>query len=90
MFSFDNIKTAYFFIPAIPKMTLPPYIRPVKKTTLTYETAYAELQAILQALQSDAVQIDELSSTLARAAELIEFCRQRLRDADQEIQKLTA
>lgn len=56
---------------------------------LTYEAAYAELQQIVQELQGDAVGIDDLASRLARAQELIRFCRNRLRDIETEMDKIS-
>lgn len=55
---------------------------------LTYEAAYAELQQIVQELQGDAVGIDDLAARLARAQELIRFCRNRLRDIETEMDKI--
>jgi exodeoxyribonuclease VII small subunit len=55
---------------------------------LTYETAFAELQQLVQALQSEAVGIDDLTARLARATELIRFCRERLRLTEEEVAKL--
>ncbi len=56
---------------------------------LTYESAQAELQQIVQDLQNEAVGIDELAAKIARANELIRFCRERLRMTEVEIGKLT-
>jgi len=55
---------------------------------LNYESAQAELQQIVQDLQNEAVGIDELTAKIARAAELIRFCRERLRTTEEEIGKL--
>lgn len=55
----------------------------------TYESAYAELQQIVQALQREAVGIDELAEKIARAQELIRFCRDRLRMTEEAVGKLT-
>ena len=55
----------------------------------TYESAFAELQQIVRDLQDEAVGIDELSAKIARAAELVRFCRERLRMTEEEIGKLT-
>ncbi|MBN8685340.1 MAG: exodeoxyribonuclease VII small subunit [Chitinophagales bacterium] len=54
----------------------------------SYAAAYAELQEIVQALQSDAVGVDALSDQIARAAILIEYCRKRLRATEDELEKL--
>lgn len=55
---------------------------------LTYESAQAELQQIVQYLQSETVRIDELSDKIARANALIQFCRERLRLTEEEVAKL--
>ena len=55
---------------------------------LTYETAYAELQQIIQDLQGELVGIDDLAVRIARAQELIRFCRERLRQTEEEVGKL--
>ncbi len=55
----------------------------------TYASAYAELQQIVRDLQDEAVGIDELTAKIARAAELIRFCREKLRMTEEEMGKLT-
>lgn len=58
-------------------------------TSVTYESAFTELQQIVRELQEEAIGIDELTSKIARATELIRFCRERLRTTEDEIGKLT-
>ncbi|PHN06919.1 exodeoxyribonuclease VII small subunit [Flavilitoribacter nigricans] len=55
---------------------------------MTYEAAMGELQDIVDALQENTLGIDDLSERLQRAAELINFCRQKLRSTEEEIQGL--
>ena len=55
---------------------------------LTYEQALAELQAIVADLQEDAIGIDELADKSERAAELIRFCRERLRRTEERLETL--
>ena len=57
---------------------------------ITYESAFAELQQIVRELQDDAVSVDALTARIARAAELIRFCREKLRLTEEEMAKLTA
>lgn len=57
-------------------------------TTLTYESAYAELQQIMQQVQSETIGIDDLTAKIARASELIRFCRERLRMTEEEVKSL--
>lgn len=59
-----------------------------KPTELTYEAAYAELQEIVQALQEERISIDDLPAQIARAQVLIRFCRERLRQTEEEVGKL--
>lgn len=55
---------------------------------LTYEAAYAELQQIVQEIQNETVGIDDLTAKIARASELIRFCRERLRMTEEEVKSL--
>jgi len=55
----------------------------------SYESAFAELQQIVRDLQDESVSIDELTAKIARAAELIRFCREKLRLTEAEMAKLT-
>lgn len=59
-----------------------------KDDILSYESAQAELQEILHALQAETIPIDDLSNKIARANTLITFCRERLRMTEEEIAKL--
>ncbi|MCI4648574.1 exodeoxyribonuclease VII small subunit [Phaeodactylibacter sp.] len=52
---------------------------------LTYEEAIQELQETVAQLQEDEVNIDELSAKVKRAAELIAYCREKLRATETEI-----
>ncbi|WP_282773741.1 exodeoxyribonuclease VII small subunit [Phaeodactylibacter xiamenensis] len=52
---------------------------------LTYEEAIQELQETVTQLQEDEVNIDELSAKVKRAAELIAYCREKLRATEAEI-----
>jgi exodeoxyribonuclease VII small subunit len=53
--------------------------------TLTYEKAFAELQQIVQELQDETISIDLLSGKVARASELISFCKEKLRKTAEEV-----
>lgn len=52
---------------------------------LTYELAYAELNKILQVLQSADIGLEELTAHLKRAKELILFCREQLHLTEKEL-----
>ena len=58
------------------------------KKTLTYESAYSELAAIAQEMESESVSIDLLSEKVKRAAELVIFCQNKLRSTESEVNKI--
>lgn len=60
----------------------------MKTKILNYDDAYIELQQILSDIQQDVTGLDELSDKIKRAAELVNFCKQKLRSTELEIQKL--
>lgn len=55
---------------------------------LSYQSAFDELQDIVQALQNNAIGIDALPAALQRASELIRFCREHLRLTESKVQDL--
>ena len=56
---------------------------------ITYESAWTELQTIVRELQAETVSIDELSEKIERASVLANFCRERLRNTEEQLEKLT-
>lgn len=59
-----------------------------KKQPQSYEEAMKELQQIIQVLQSEAMNIDELSVKVKRSAALITFCKEKLRATESELNDL--
>ena len=57
---------------------------------IKYETAYAELQAIVRKMENDELDIDQMSEQLKRAQELIKLCKDKLTKTDEEIKKILA
>lgn len=55
------------------------------KDKLTYEQAMAQLQQILEELQSEQSSIDELTNKSKQAKELLEYCRAKLRGVEEEL-----
>jgi exodeoxyribonuclease VII small subunit len=64
----------------------------VKKTQepARYNEMMEELERILDQLESDSIDVDELSDRVKRASELIRLCRQRLVDSQTEIEQVVA
>ncbi len=63
-----------------------PQFTPVKE--LSYNQALAELESILQKMQSNECDIDQLASYTRRASELLHECRSRLTATEQELQSI--
>lgn len=55
-----------------------------------YAEALAELDAILRELDSSDVDVDHLADRVARAAELITLCREKITGAQLRIEQVTA
>ena len=51
-------------------------------TAITYKQATEELEAILRAIETDSVDVDELTEKVKRSSELIKICKQKLRHAE--------
>ncbi|MEY4904360.1 MAG: exodeoxyribonuclease small subunit [Bacteroidota bacterium] len=52
---------------------------------ITYESALSELQVIAQTLQNETVSLDDLNEKSRRAAELLAFCKEKLRTVETEV-----
>ena len=61
---------------------------PPKSPELTYRQAIEELETILRALETDAVDVDDLTTRVQRSAELIRLCKLKLRSAEQAIDQV--
>jgi exodeoxyribonuclease VII small subunit len=58
-----------------------------KNKELNYQDAVNELEAIVSAIEEDDLDIDKLSEEVKRALELIQYCREKLRNTEEDIQK---
>ena len=56
----------------------------------TYSEASAELDAILQEIESGALDLDLLSDKVERAASLLAICRQKLAATETKVKKVVA
>ncbi len=59
-------------------------------TELPYADALAELEQILDELEAGTADVDALTARVARAAELIALCRERIGAARLEIEQIVA
>ena len=56
--------------------------------TMTYAAAVAELEAILEGLEGNELDVDHLTAQVARAAELIGECRDRIAATRFEVERI--
>ena len=60
-----------------------------KKSSIdSYENAMKELQMIVDQLQEESIGIDELSEKVKRAADLIKYCKEKLRSTDKDLDNI--
>ena len=55
---------------------------------VSYNEAMAEVEQILSSLEKDNPDIDEMSRNVKRAVELLQICRKKLYQTDEEIKKV--
>jgi len=58
-----------------------------KAKEVSYESAMTELQQIVTDMQTEKIGIDDLSDKVKRAADLVQFCKTKLRAVEQDISK---
>ncbi len=58
------------------------------KQKIKYETAVKQIEEIVAKLENGEMDIDEMSTQLKKAQELITTCRKKLIDTDKEIKEL--
>ena len=54
----------------------------------TYNEAMAEMEEILEKIEDGELDVDELSGKVKRASELLRLCQSKLRDTEEEIDKI--
>lgn len=55
---------------------------------MTYDEAMSELKEILRELQEGRISMEALSGKVKRAAELVRYCKEKLRATEEEVEKL--
>jgi exodeoxyribonuclease VII small subunit len=55
---------------------------------MTYDEALAELRNILRELQEGQTGLEALGAKVKRAAELVQFCKEKLRSIEEEVENL--
>ncbi len=58
------------------------------KKTIKYSEAIKEVEEIVNQIESNELDIDELTEKIRRASELLRFCKEKLHSAEQEINNI--
>jgi exodeoxyribonuclease VII small subunit len=59
-----------------------------EQPNLTFRQAMDELEGILERVEGEEIDIDQLAAELARAAQLLELCRGKIRKAEVEVTQI--
>ena len=60
----------------------------MKKNELTYESALAELEAIVEKIEKGSLEISQLSPMLRRAQELLKYCKAQLLQVEKDVNSI--
>ena len=60
----------------------------MNKKTLSYNDAIAEIESIIEKIESDELDVDELTKNVKRVAELLNFCKKKLKNTEEEVQNI--
>lgn len=55
---------------------------------MNYEEAVQQLESIVQCMENDELDIDELTTELKKAQQLIKMCKAKLTKVDEDIKKI--
>ena len=55
---------------------------------MKYETAMKEIESIVAEMESGTLELDTLTEKLKRAQALIQLCKKRLTDTDNEVKRI--
>jgi len=59
-----------------------------KSRQMTYSLALTELEQIISEIESEEINVDVLTEKVRKAAYLIKFCKDRLRNTEDEVKKV--
>jgi len=60
----------------------------MSKKELNYEEAMTELETIVSGIEGDNITIDDISSKVKRATELIKICKTKLYKTEEDVKKV--
>lgn len=60
----------------------------MEENKLNYKEAMAEIEGIVAKLEDNQLDVDELSEKVKRVSELIAFCKSKLHETEEEVEKI--
>ena len=60
----------------------------MSKKQMSYNEAVTEIELIISKIENQELDIDELSINVKRVAELLNFCKMKLKSTEEEVQKI--
>lgn len=60
----------------------------MEENKLSYKEAMAEIESIVARLEDNQLDVDELSGKVKRVSELIAFCKSKLHETEEEVEKI--
>jgi len=60
----------------------------MEEKELTYKTAMERLETLTKEMENGEIAIDQLATKLKEAKQLLQFCKDKLTKADEEVRKL--
>ncbi|MDY0201105.1 MAG: exodeoxyribonuclease VII small subunit [Bacteroidales bacterium] len=58
------------------------------KKNISYSEALAEIELIVEKIENNELDIDDLAQNVRRVAELIKFCKAKLKSTEEEVEKI--
>ena len=58
------------------------------KKELTYSEAISKIEEILNKIENEELDIDQLAKNVKLASELMKFCKSKLHDTENEVEKI--
>ncbi len=58
------------------------------KKDISYSEAIAEIEAIVEKIENNELDVDELAHNVKKVAELIKLCKAKLRSTEEEVEKI--
>ncbi len=60
----------------------------MEEKKMSYKEAMTEIESIVAKLEDNQLDVDELSGRVKRVSELIAFCKSKLHETEEEVEKI--